>query len=103
MTPLVCGRISPPLGGTGVEARAKFLILEESFAIRALLREILEHWGAEVSTAEDRQEALEMLALTRPALILLDLSSSALGGPSLIQDIRQAHGFEATPIVLLSA
>jgi len=78
------------------------LIIEDDADIRELLRICLEADDYRVNTATDGLDALEQLqAGTRPALILLDLSTPRMDGEEFLQKMR-ASPFASIPVVIMS-
>jgi two-component system response regulator MprA len=71
----------------------KILVVEDDYAIREALISILEIEGHEICTAEDGQEALEILEGKRfsPDVILLDLNMPRLSGRDFLK-IRIERG-----------
>jgi len=65
------------------------LIAEDNAVNRELLRELLEARGYKVEEACDGQEALDMIATSRPDLLLLDLSMPVLDGFATLKKIRE--------------
>jgi CheY-like chemotaxis protein len=71
----------------------------------ALLSEILESSGAQVTTARSAAEALGILAAIRPHLILSDVGMPGVDGFEFIARVRQLSpaGAAAIPAVALTA
>jgi CheY-like chemotaxis protein len=67
--------------------KRKVLIVEDDYAIREALVSILEIEGHEIRTAEDGQEALEILESNSfaPDIILLDLNMPRLSGREFLK------------------
>jgi CheY-like chemotaxis protein len=85
-------------------ACASIMIVEDDPDIRDSLRYILENEGYRVMTAENGQEAFDVLAkIPRPCLILLDLMMPVMNGWEFL-DQRQGDVALATiPVVIVSA
>ena len=64
---------------------------------------ILTYYGAQVFTAEDGVEGLEVLADVTPTLILLDLSMPRMDGWEMIKRVRENPRTTSVPVVALTA
>ncbi|MBI3970677.1 MAG: response regulator [Chloroflexi bacterium] len=78
------------------------LVADDDKAIRDFIRQALEDEGYAVVTAADGREALELLAVVRPAAILVDVAMPNVDGVHLIDAYRRRPAPHA-PIVLCSA
>ena len=81
------------------------LVVEEDPAIRAFLTTNLTADGYEVVVAENRRQALVLLATRRPQLVLADLNGQTLG---LLDAVRGGNGLAGevdpeTPMIVLTA
>lgn len=79
---------------------------EDEPDIRETLREILELEGFAVSTAENGQEALDLLGrIRKPCLMLLDLVMPVMNGWQFLEVLRSEHRhiLATIPIVVVSA
>ena len=81
------------------------LIVEEDHAARAFLATQLDADGYEVLLAENRRQALHLLATHRPQLVLADINGQALG---LLDAVRAGDGLAGaidanTPMIVLTA
>jgi CheY-like chemotaxis protein len=80
------------------------LIVEDEFAITALLEIVLTDDGHQVLTASNGRQGLQRLATgPRPDLIISDYMMPILDGPSLIQTLQQSETQRAIPYILMSA
>lgn len=78
---------------------ARILIVDDEAEIRRALQRNLQAHGFEVIVAENGEEALDILTLHRPDLILLDLG---LPGMSGLEVCRQIRSYSQLPIIILS-
>ena len=67
------------------------------------MEEMLETVNAEVRTAADGLEALEVLRDFSPGLIFLDLIMPRMGGMELLSRLRSQPHFAATPIIVVTS
>ncbi len=77
---------------------AKLLVVEDDPAIRRLLRVTLERAGHAVAEAGTAREALSLLPIEKPQVVLLDLGLPDRDGLELVQLLKR--GGEATLIVV---
>jgi two-component system response regulator MprA len=76
-------------------------VADDDHAVRESLRRSLAFNGYEVSTANDGQEALEMLDAKSPDLVLLDVNMPTLDGLETCRRMRAAG--DDTPVLMLTA
>jgi two-component system, OmpR family, KDP operon response regulator KdpE len=79
---------------------AKILIVEDEPQMRRAVGAGLRANGFEVLLAESGEQALDMIPLDRPDVILLDLTLPNIDGLDVVRELRQ---WSATPVVVLSA
>ncbi|HET6577200.1 MAG TPA: response regulator, partial [Gemmatimonadales bacterium] len=82
--------------------RGTVLVVEDEEGVREVVGRMLERLGFEVITAEDGIEALGRLDHHEGAMaaVLLDLSMPRMGGPEVLQQIRERR--PELPVVLMS-
>lgn len=78
------------------------LIVDDSAALRQVVRLTLEKAGYAVTEAADGQEALERLDAARPDLIVCDLHMPGLDGVGLLRALQQRQAATVPPVVMLS-
>ena len=79
------------------------LVVDDSSAMRAILRMTLQRQGFEVLQAKDGTDALSVLAATEPVdLILIDWNMPVMNGLELLQHIRQQSRFDPTRILMVT-
>jgi len=79
------------------------LYVEDNFDNRTLVRRILVAEGYNLLEAESAAQALEILETTRPNLILMDINMPDMDGYSLTAKIKKMSGYEAVPVIALTA
>src|SRR5258708_38029428 len=77
----------------------KILIAEDNPVNRELLHELLEARGYEVEEAENGQEALAMIAQSKPDALLLDLNMPVLDGFATVRKIREDPAMATLPVL----
>lgn len=84
-------------------AYGPILIVEDVPNVLELLEVTLRFKGYAVITARNGEEALEVIAKTRPVLIITDILMPKMDGYAFIQKLRVNPGTRAIPVVFLSA
>jgi CheY-like chemotaxis protein len=80
------------------------MVVEDDFAIRETLRELLEEEGYRVTQAANGAEALARLRdVIVPRLILLDLMMPVMDGWEFRQAIESDPRLAAIPVIVISA
>jgi CheY-like chemotaxis protein len=83
--------------------KGEVLVVEDDFAIRETLRELLEDEGYDVSWASNGREALELLAHRAPRVILLDLMMPVMDGWEFRVAQQKDPALARIPVVVISA
>lgn len=79
----------------------KVLVVEDEKAIREAYNDILQMAGHEVSLASSGLEALDVLALSQPDVMLLDLYMPNMTGSEMLQKLQKDR-YSTMKIVALS-
>ena len=79
------------------------LAVDDSSAIRNLLRAILEAAGHQVVTADDVRTGLGLLESIRPDVILTDFNMPELTGEDFVCRVRADPQHDAIPIFVISS
>jgi len=80
---------------------ARILVVDDDPKLIRLVREILSATGYEVLTANRGDQAIELVSLEQPDLLLLDIMlSSSLDGYDVV---KRVHEFSDVPIIMLTA
>jgi DNA-binding response OmpR family regulator len=83
--------------------QAKVLIVDDDSAVLAHLSALLIPWGFEVITLSEPQRFWEMLLITSPDLVILDLEMPQVSGLELCQVLRQDTQWGDLPILVVTA
>jgi len=97
---------APDAPETGGRRGARILVAEDNANNRTIIGMVLELIGAEVTYAENGEEACAAFARESFDLILMDMQMPVLDGLSATRNIRaleQSRGAPPTPIIVLSA
>ncbi len=77
------------------------LIVEDETELQAYLKESLEENGFHIQTASDGIKALNMISISQPDLVLLDLGLPNMSGESVCLEIRKKY--PELKVIILSA
>jgi len=82
---------------------AKILLVEDNEMNRDMLSRRLERKGHQVAIAADGQQALDLAATEKPALILMDMSLPVVDGWEATRRLKAAEATRQIPIIALTA
>ncbi|MFC6592631.1 response regulator [Deinococcus lacus] len=83
--------------------RSHVLLVDDSLSVRRLVSRMLERGGYEVSTANDGQEALDMIQLGNDYdLVISDLEMPRMNGYELLSAIRGRPASASLPLVVMT-
>ncbi len=81
----------------------RILLVEDESSIVDVVSQALRRHGFEVSTADNGDDALEMLYPVLPDLVLLDLMLPGMDGWEVCRRIRSASETKSLPIIMMTA
>jgi CheY-like chemotaxis protein len=81
----------------------RILVVDDDDAIRALLSTVLRRRGLRVDVARNGRDAVEMLAETRYALVLLDLMMPLMSGYEVLEHIADESLSDRPYVLVLTA
>jgi PAS domain S-box-containing protein len=81
---------------------ARILVTDDEPSARALMSQVLMSEGADVMTAENASQALEICVRWRPALVVLDIGMPSVDGYSLLQQIRESVHSNSIPAIAVT-
>ncbi|MCX7949085.1 MAG: response regulator transcription factor [Treponemataceae bacterium] len=84
-------------------AKATILVVEDDADIQELLAYNLGKEGYTVVTADNGERALELLEVTNPDVIILDIMLPGMDGTDVLRTIRQDHRFKQIPVIMATA
>jgi two-component system, cell cycle response regulator DivK len=82
---------------------ARVLLVEDNEVNRYLARNLLEHGGFSVITANNGLEALEHARAHRPDLILMDIQIPVMDGYEATRQLEADDALKSVPVVALTA
>ncbi len=80
----------------------KILAVDDSFSVRKLVQYTLKSKGFKVGTAEDGQEALDMLQENEYDAIILDINMPRLDGLEFLKIIQSDSTLASIPVIMLT-
>ena len=80
--------------------RRKVLVVDDEQDVLDVVREALEGAGFRATTAAGGPEALRLITVETPDLVILDLKMAKMDGPTLLKQIRAKWG--NIPVVILT-
>ncbi len=81
---------------------AKILVVDDDPNQLNLIRALLEPWGFQITTLENTQRFWEILEITNPNLLILDIEMPDFNGIELCQVVRNDVRWTNLPILFLS-
>ncbi|MEG4446827.1 PAS domain S-box protein [Microcoleus sp. AT9_B5] len=85
------------------DRQPKIVVIDDKWANRSVINNLLSPIGFEVSEANDGQEGWEKILEVQPDLIVTDLLMPELDGFELIKRVRESETFKDTVIIVSSA
>jgi len=82
---------------------SRVLVVDDSRAIRQILRRSLEAIGYSVAEASDGVEALAACRLDAPDLVLLDIDMPVMDGLATLREMRADKELNSLPVIFLTA
>jgi len=83
--------------------RIRVLVVDDEANAREGLRDLLDSWGYEVSTAPDVRTAFEAVKKFQPIIIITDLKMPENDGMALLHLLKEEKFLEHTHVIVLSA
>jgi PAS domain S-box-containing protein len=90
-------------GSVQQASQGPILVVDDDDSLRDLIADVLRDEGYRLVTARDGQEALDLVAVETPALILLDWMMPGLGGAEVAGELRQRYPGLDVPLVVMTA
>lgn len=81
----------------------RVLVVDDSVSIRGTLDRVLSRAGFDVQVARDGIEALEMMLVSPPLVMVLDIEMPRLDGFELLSIVRGSHQFDGVRVVMLTS
>lgn len=84
-------------------ARPRVLVVDDNLINNELVRFVLEAGGFEVDVAVDAAQALELLAVQPPDLVLMDIQMPGMSGLELTRRLKADTATRRIPVVAFTA
>lgn len=81
----------------------RILVVDDEIGALTLIGIMLERGGFEVLKAKDAEQAIDVLSLNMPDLIILDVMMPGMDGIELCRVLRERTDTAALPVLILSA
>jgi DNA-binding response OmpR family regulator len=79
------------------------LVVDDDLKILAILQALLTPWGLRVTTLSEPQKIWEVLPVSKPDLLILDIEMPIVNGLDLCKAIRNHPDWSALPVIFLTA
>ena len=79
------------------------LVVDDSLTVRRVTQRLLVREGYRVATAKDGIDALEALALERPAVVLSDIEMPRMDGFDLVRNLRADASLADLPVIMITS
>ena len=79
------------------------LVVDDSLTVRRVTQRLLQREGYRVVLAKDGLEALERLAVERPAIVLSDIEMPRMDGFDLLRNVRSDSRLGGLPVVMITS
>jgi two-component system alkaline phosphatase synthesis response regulator PhoP len=84
-------------------SKSKIMVIDDDTKSLELMEAILIPKGHEVITISDSLQAVALIIVNKPDLILLDVMMPMLDGYSLLSEIKKNNTISKIPVVMLTA
>jgi DNA-binding response OmpR family regulator len=91
------------LDRTGSAAEAKVMVVDDDVHLLAALKMILQPWGFQVTTLDRPENFWEVLEITCPDLLILDVEMPGYSGIELCLTVRNDVRWSKLPVLFLTA
>ena len=79
------------------------MVVDDSLTVRRVTQRLLTREGYRVVLAKDGMEAVEKLALERPAILLSDIEMPRMDGFDLVRNVRADARLAGLPVVMITS
>jgi hyaluronan synthase len=101
-TPAIATPVLEPVAARAADPRLVLVVDDERDVREMVARKLLQS-GFEVITAENGQQALELVAQMHPDLVLLDVSMPGMSGFDVCRTVKADQDQPSPPVIFLSA
>jgi len=86
-----------------MQRRSRVMVVDDSLSVRRAIASLLEDHGYEVVLARDGLEAVKLMDVTRPDVLLTDLEMPNMNGLELTTHLRSRDELEGLTIVMITS
>ena len=79
------------------------MVVDDSITVRKATSKFLERFGYDFVLAKDGQEALELMAVNPPDVVLLDVEMPKMDGFDCAKNIRETPRYAQIPIIMITS
>ncbi|MFH2065287.1 MAG: response regulator [Pseudomonadota bacterium] len=99
----LCDKVKEVMKKAGFQRRQVIMVVDDSETIRHVVQNGLEKNGYQTITAENGQQAMDLLKNIKPDLILSDIDMPVMNGFRFREIVRSKHEFSDIPFIVMSA
>ncbi|MEO1005054.1 MAG: response regulator [Cyanobacteria bacterium J06638_38] len=103
VTPNIIWQTTSKLSQQQQIATTSILIVDDDLVFLDALRSLLKPWGIRVNTLEQPSRFWEVLQVSQPDLVILDVEMPAINGIELCQALRSDPDWQELPVLFLTA
>ena len=92
--------LTPPAAGNG---KLRVLVVDDEIAFGNVMREVLVSFGLDVRLAYRAEEAMRLMRMQPPDLLMVDVMMPEVDGLSLIREVQKEPAWLDIPILVVSA
>jgi signal transduction histidine kinase/CheY-like chemotaxis protein len=81
----------------------RILVVEDDPSVREIIARVLEKEGCEVEQAVDGLDGLDRVKISKPDLIVLDLTMPRMDGFQFLTELRKNTAWSAIPVIIVTA
>ena len=86
-----------------MSTQATVLVVDDEDAIRVLISRVLEKAGYRVTMANDGLEALKLIDIQPPDLVISDINMPELDGFTMVEGLRNRNETGKMPVIFITA
>ena len=79
------------------------MVVDDSLTVRRVTQRLLQREGYRVALARDGLEALELMAVETPALVLSDIEMPRMDGFDLVRNLRAEPRWQGLPVIMITS
>jgi len=83
--------------------RSRVLVVDDSMSVRRAVAALLEDQGYDVTMARDGLEAIKLMEVARPDVLLTDLEMPNMNGLELAQHVRSRAELAGLPVIMITS